>query len=136
MALRGRVKELLGPHWADVIEPGFVPDELMPAYYSMADLYVSASLMEGFGLPLAESLACETPVVAAAAGSVAEVIGPGGRLVPPRDPNALAESISELLGDPSLCKQLGAEGAAHVRQEFGVERMVTDTLAAYRKFCV
>ncbi len=39
---------------------------------------VSPSLMEGFGLTLAEALACETPVVAAEAGSVAEVVGPGG----------------------------------------------------------
>jgi glycosyltransferase involved in cell wall biosynthesis len=133
-ALREKVKAILGPDWANVIEPGFVPDHLMPAYYSMADVYVSASLMEGFGLPLAEALACETPVVAAAAGSVAEVVGPGGRLVPPRDPRAMAEAISELLGNSELRKSLARAGAAHIRREFGVEKMVADTLAAYENF--
>ncbi len=133
-ALREQVKGILGSGWVDVFEPGFVPDKMLPAYYSMADVYVSASLMEGFGLPLAEALACETPVVAVDAGSVAEVVGPGGRLVPPKNPQALADAISELLGDPALRKTLAQAGAAHIRQEFGVEKMVTDTLGAYKQF--
>ncbi len=134
-ALRAQVYKILGPASADVCEPGFVADELMPAYFSLADVYVSASLMEGFGLPLAESLACETPVVAAAAGSVAEVVGPGGRLVPPRDPHALAEAVSELLGDNALRTSLGKAGAEYVRREFSLEKMVADTLSAYERFC-
>src|SRR5206468_3134089 len=83
---RAHFLNLLG--WAadQVVEAGYVPDEQLPAYYSLADVYVSPSLMEGFGLTLAEALACETPVVAADAGSVAEVVGPGGILVPPHDP--------------------------------------------------
>ncbi len=56
---RQEVLSLLQPVIGQVVEAGFVPDEEMPDYYSLADVYVSSSLMEGFGLPLGEALACE-----------------------------------------------------------------------------
>ena len=125
---------LLGPVRERVIEAGFVPDEEMPAYYSLADVYVSASLLEGFGLPLAESLACGTPVVAANTGATAEVVGPGGVLVPARDPQALADAVSLLLGDPERRLRLGELGRQHVSSQFSLEAMLRDTLAAYQRF--
>jgi glycosyltransferase involved in cell wall biosynthesis len=131
---RARFLRLLGSLADRVIEAGYVPDEDMPAYYSLADVYVSASLMEGFGLPLAEALACETPVVAVAAGAVAEVIGPGGLLVPPRDPAALAEAVSELLRDAALRRELGQRGRAYIERDFSVQAMREATLDAYDRF--
>src|SRR5204863_670546 len=114
---------LVGSAADRVIEAGYVPDEHLPDYYSLADVYVSPSLMEGFGLTLAEALACETPVVAAEAGSVAEVVGPGGILVPPRDPAALADAISGLLQDCELRRELGRRGREHIVREFSIEKM-------------
>jgi glycosyltransferase involved in cell wall biosynthesis len=90
--------------------------------------------MEGFGLPLAEALACETPVVAVAAGAVAEVIGPGGLLVPPRDPAALAEAVSELLRDAALRRELGQRGREYIERDFSVRAMREATLDAYDRF--
>ncbi len=130
---RARFFSLLGSA-ARVVEAGFVPDEQMPAYYSLADLYVSPSLLEGFGIPLVESLACETPVVATDVGSVSEVVGPGGILVPPREPVVLANTISQLLQNSSRRRELGIQGREHVKRHFDVQRMVNDTLHAYQRF--
>lgn len=131
---RERFLRLLGSATSQIIEAGFVPDEQMLEYYSLADVYVSPSLLEGFGLPLAESLACETPVVTTAAGAAAEVVGPGGILVPPRDPLALADAISDLLKDPTLRTELGKRGREHIVSNFSIQTMLNSTLEAYRQF--
>ncbi len=131
---RARFRALLGSQAHRLVEAGFVPDDQMPALYSMADVYVSPSLLEGFGLPLAEALACETPVVAADVGSVAEVIGPGGILVTPADADALAVAVSQLLQSPERERELGRHGREHIRHEFSAEKTVSDTLAAYSRF--
>ncbi len=131
---RSRFFQQLGSAANQVIECGFVPDEQMPGYYSTADVYVSASLMEGFGLPLAEALACETPVVATEGGATAEVVGPGGLLTPARDPAALADAISHLLVNPTLRREMGAKGREHISREFSLQQMTSSILGAYRKF--
>jgi len=131
---RKKVMDLLRPFNDQVIELGFVEDQDMPKYYSLADVYVSSSLLEGFGLPIAEALACETPVVAADSGSTAEVMGPGGILVAQRDPIALAREISKLLQDESLRKDLGSIGRKYVIDEFSLDSVVKSTLDAYEYF--
>ena len=133
-ATRSRFLAQLGAARSRFIEAGFVPDDLMPSYFSMADLYVSPSLLEGFGLPLAEALACETPVVCADAGAAAEVVGPGGRLVPPGDASALAQAVSELLSAPEKRRALGKLGRNHIVENFSVETMLQAYLDAYQKF--
>jgi glycosyltransferase involved in cell wall biosynthesis len=130
---RARFYELLGSSGADrVIEVGYVPDDELPGYYTLADLFVLPTLLEGFGLPIAEALACGTPVVTTEAGSAPEVTGPGGRIVPARDPLALAQAIDELLQDADLRSQLSQRGRDWVLAHFGKERMVDDTLSVYR----
>ena len=131
---RSRFVAMMGEQAGRLIETGFVPDNQMPDLYSIADVYVSPSLLEGFGLPLAEALACETPVVAANVGSVAEVVGPGGILVPPKDAGALADAVSILLQNSELRRKLGILGRRHIEQEFSPGRMYADTVAGYRRF--
>ena len=131
---RKRIMDLLQPLKEHVIELGFVDDQDMPYYFSMSDVYVSSSLLEGFGLPIAEALACGTPVVAADSGSVAEVVGPGGILVAQRDPKGLANEISKLLQNPSLRRELGTSGREYVINEFSLDSMVQATLNAYEYF--
>jgi glycosyltransferase involved in cell wall biosynthesis len=134
MSYRNKIMELLQPFKEQVIELGFVDDEEMPYFFSMSDVYVSSSLLEGFGLPIAEALACGTPVVAADSGSVAEVMGPGGILVAQRDPIGLAREISKLLQNHSLRKELGTLGRDFVIREFSLVSMVKSTLEAYEYF--
>jgi glycosyltransferase involved in cell wall biosynthesis len=134
MVYRQKVMELFGSIQDRIIEVGSAPDELMPGLFSLADVYVSPSLMEGFGIPLAEALACQTPVVATEAGAAAEVVGPGGILVRPRDAVGLANAVSRLLGDSNLRRQMGSLGREHVVQRFSFPVMLAEMLAAYKRF--
>lgn len=131
-AYRNYILSLAGPVEEQIIQVGFVSDESMPEFYSMADVYVSPSLLEGFGLPLAESLACETPVVAADSGSVKEVVGPGGLLVPPGNSDELASAIDRLLDDAKLRRKLGRDGKDYVRQTFNADRLLRILEEVYR----
>ncbi|HYJ80096.1 MAG TPA: glycosyltransferase, partial [Longimicrobiaceae bacterium] len=65
---------------------------------------------EGFGMVAAEAMAAGVPLVAAAAGSLPEVVAPpeGGVLVPPGDAAALASATARLLDDPAACAALSA----------------------------
>jgi glycosyltransferase involved in cell wall biosynthesis len=97
-----------------VVFTGSVTDEALPACYSVADLYVSASVHEGFGIPLVEAMASGKPVIAGRAASVPWVVGDGGKLVEPGDHAAMGHEIAEILrsiqtppapaeGPPRLC---------------------------------
>ena len=93
------------------------PDELV-AEYSTARVAVVPSFFEGFGFPASEAMACGLPVVANAAGALPEVVGSdgrAGRLVPPRDPRALAAAIAELLADPDRLAAMGRAARARVQ---------------------
>jgi teichuronic acid biosynthesis glycosyltransferase TuaC len=81
---------------------GAVPNDRLADWYSAADALVLASRSEGWANVLLEAMACGTPVVATAVGGTAEVVAQPdmGRLVPPRDPAALAEGIGALLRSP------------------------------------
>jgi glycosyltransferase involved in cell wall biosynthesis len=94
-----------------------------------ADVVVLPSLSEGFPFVLLEALAMGCPVVASRVNGVPELIEDHktGLLVPPRDPQALAAAIQEILGDPTAAAKMGAVGCAMVRERFTVDRMVADT---------
>lgn len=72
--LRGLAKKL---SLDNVRFDGFVPNELLPAYYSAADAFVTASKSETQGIVVLESMACSTPVIAANALALPEIIAPG-----------------------------------------------------------
>ena len=91
------------------------------AEYSTARIAVVPSFFEGFGFPASEAMACGLPVVANAAGALPEVVGSdgrAGRLVPPRDPRALAAAIAELLADPARLAAMGRAARARVKTSF------------------
>ncbi len=103
--------------------------------YNRAQLLVSPSLYEGFGLPAAEAMACGTPVVATTAGALREIVGDGvsGTLVPPGEVEPLAEAIRTLLEDPERCRTMGEAGARQVRERFSWRRTAEETLALYEE---
>ena len=68
-----------------VLLPGFVPDAELVHLYRRAYALVQPSLMEGFGLPPVEAMACGTPVVSSRAGSLPEVVGDAGLFFDPTD---------------------------------------------------
>ena len=67
------------------------------AFLSACDVFVLSSAWEGFGLVVAEAMACERVVVATDSGGVREVVGDVGCLVPPRDSDAMAEALEHAL---------------------------------------
>jgi glycosyltransferase involved in cell wall biosynthesis len=79
---------------------GFVPDDDLAYLLTRAYALVMPSLMEGFGLPAVEAMACGTPVVASTAGALPEVVGDAGVLVDPMDVDAIAGGMRSLLDDP------------------------------------
>lgn len=131
---RSQFQKALGAAAGRVHEVGFVPDEERPRYYSMADIYVSPSLLEGLGITPVEALACGTPAVVTSASSGPEEVGDAGLVVPPRDPAALAQAIQRLLDDENLRRQLGQRGRARVLQQFSYRRMAELTLQTYEHF--
>jgi glycosyltransferase involved in cell wall biosynthesis len=113
---------------------GRLDDDALREEYCRATLVVQPSVYEGFGLPAAEALACQTPVVAADAGAVSEVVTPEcGVLVPPRDPDALAAAIWGLLDDPARRERLGQAGRERMEREFSWPVCAANTVAVYRQ---
>jgi glycosyltransferase involved in cell wall biosynthesis len=89
-------------------------DELLAAAYDVADFTLFPSLHEGFGLPVAESLALGTPVITTQYGSMKEIIeaGGGGILVDPRSDASITDALVLLLTDTPLLARLAAEARA------------------------
>lgn len=89
-------------------------DALLAAAYDVADFTLFPSLHEGFGLPVAESLALGTPVITSQYGSMKEIIeaGGGGILVDPRSDESITDALVTLLTDAPLLARLATEARA------------------------
>jgi glycosyltransferase involved in cell wall biosynthesis len=94
----------------DILMPGFVPEDLLPAIYSAADVLAFPSLYEGFGLPLLEAMACGTPVVASRASCLPEVAEGAALLIDPNNVDGMAVSLELALCDRTLRAQLIEQG--------------------------
>jgi glycosyltransferase involved in cell wall biosynthesis len=108
----------------DVTFLGWVPNTELPPYYRAAAVSVIPSLEEGFGIPAAEAMGCETPVVASDAGGLPEVVQHGvtGLVVPRGDAGALAEAIGSLLADPERRTAMGRAGRERALRLFDWDR--------------
>jgi len=96
-----------------------VPD--LVRQYSTARIALVPSFFEGFGFPASEAMACGLPVIANAAGALPEVIGTdgrAGRLVPERDPRAMADAIIDMLSVPGRVEEMGREARARIQNVF------------------
>jgi len=100
----------------EVLFPGFVADDDLPALYTLADLFALPSLYEGFGLPVLEAMACGTPVVCSDASSLPEVAGDAALLVDPLNVEGWAEAMGRVLSDEGLRRELISRGLAQVRR--------------------
>lgn len=93
-----------------VLMPGFVPDADLPPLYGAAEAFLFPSLYEGFGLPVAEAMACGCPVITSSISSMPEVAGSAGILVDPYSVADIKSAILRLLGSHSLRRELSAAG--------------------------
>jgi glycosyltransferase involved in cell wall biosynthesis len=130
----GPERARLEAHRGDgVYLPGRVGD--VAAWYRRAELLVHPARWEGFGLALLEAMLAAKPVVATRVSSAPEIVADGetGLLVPPDDPEALAEAVCSLLEDPRRAVAMGEAARARARSEFSVAKMAARTAGVYAR---
>lgn len=89
---------------------GFADEKHIPALITGATVLCYPSLSEGFGLPVLDGFACETPVLTSTATSLPEVAGEAAVLVDPSDSKAIADGLEQLLADDALRDELVRRG--------------------------
>jgi glycosyltransferase involved in cell wall biosynthesis len=113
-----------------------VSDRELPFYLRAADLFVfpSQNRLEGFGLAVAEAMACGLPVLTTDMPGVREVIEPGveGLLVEPMIASDLVQKITELLDDPARRNAMGRAARARAERLYGLKTVLDRLLTVYR----
>jgi glycosyltransferase involved in cell wall biosynthesis len=107
----------------------------MPALLRSADLLIDVPWYESFGRATLEAMACGTPVVASAVGGHNDTVvdGSTGALVPPREPDALARKVRDLLASPMLRQGYGIAAADRARSRYSWDRIGQETLAVHQQ---
>ena len=110
---------------------GHIPRLALAREYLSADIFCLPSRQEGFGIVLLEAMAAGVPIVAARAAAIPEVVPEPecGRLFPPGDAGALAQTLRELLGDAGQRQRMAAAGRHHV-ERYAAPRVAAEFLAA------
>ncbi|WP_254546622.1 glycosyltransferase family 4 protein [Halomarina pelagica] len=105
----------------------------VPELLSLFDVFALPSVAEACPMAVLEAMAMERPIVATRVGGVPEQLDDGvhGRIVPPADPEALADAIAETLSDPDLARRRGERARERAREEFSLDRCVDRHVAAY-----
>jgi glycosyltransferase involved in cell wall biosynthesis len=109
----------------------YVALEDLPALYSGCLAFVLPSLVEGFGLPVLEAMACGAPVILSTASSLPEVGGNAALYIAPEDVGGLVGCMMRIL-DPSTRKELSAKSIIQARK-FSWEKCAEETLKVFEK---
>ncbi len=124
---------LIQQHGLDetVAMTGFRED--IPDILSLLDVFVLPSLEEGMPQSLTQALAMKCPVIASEVGAVPEVVQDGqtGLLVPPQNPQALAEKMAFLLSHPEQGKRMAKAGREVIERSYSLEHMIDQTEQLY-----
>ncbi len=117
---------------------GDISDELLPAYYQAADIFIlpSSHRSEAFGIVLLEAMAAGLPLITTELGTGTSWVnqdGVTGLVVPPRDVKALAAAIQRLLSNDEMRRAMGARALARARAEFDLPVLVERVTAVYER---
>jgi glycosyltransferase involved in cell wall biosynthesis len=113
---------------------GRVSQEQMRVLYSCAQAFVFPSLYEGFGMPILEAMACETPVITSNRSALPEVAGEAALLIDPENPAEIGKAMCELSNAGSRRNALIQEGKARIRR-FTWEKAAQQTVGLYKALC-
>lgn len=137
---------------SDPLNPNAVPEDQLNAWYEedvvewwgfqedMPSIFANTHVVclpsyyrEGVPKVLIEAAACERPIVTTNMPGCREIVhdGRNGRLVPPKDPEALAEELQKVILSPERRAEMGRYGRQIVKDEFSLERVVRDTMDVY-----
>jgi len=122
LGIRDRVKFRSGLTNQEIVE-----------MYAESTIAVCPSVYEGFGFPAGEAMASGIPLVSTAGGSLPEVVGDAGVLVPPKDPAGLADAIADLLRNPAKRDAVGAKGRNRMLTKFQWKDAGQNLVNIYRK---
>jgi glycosyltransferase involved in cell wall biosynthesis len=102
-------------------------------YYSAADVFVTTPWYEPFGITPVEAMACGTPVIGSNVGGIKTTVSHGktGFLVPPRDPDAVAERLAYLYANPELRRSLGQAARRRAEERFTWPKVVDRLVRLY-----
>jgi glycosyltransferase involved in cell wall biosynthesis len=112
-------------HPSRIVQPGYLREALIPAFLRNARVVAYPSLVEGFGLPALEALACGAPLVAGSGSALQEVVGDAGILVDQNDTEALAVALQQALDvDPDSARRRGSEAARGFTWQAAVQKHI------------
>jgi glycosyltransferase involved in cell wall biosynthesis len=120
--LSSRIKELGLEE--SVSNLGELPKAEKLALMQQAKLFVQPSRFEGFGLAMAEAMACGSAVITCDVGAVRETLGDAAFFVPPDNPSAVADAIVHLLDNPDVRERLQSAGLLRAREELSLAMKV------------
>jgi glycosyltransferase involved in cell wall biosynthesis len=113
--IKEHIDELPEQFQKDIIEPGYIPDEIMADYLKYAKVFAFPSKFEGFGMPLVEAMACGVPVVAANCTSIPEICADAALLHKVEDEKELADQLKKVLTDEKLRNDLIHKGFERIK---------------------
>ena len=118
----------------DIYFLGFISDNELPIYYSMADIFVNYSNAgEGFGLTLIEAIACGTPVICSSLSAFREVLQDNAFFIPPNTPSILAKEMIKLIKNEELRTNLVKKAQTYIKR-YSWESVGKDLEKVYQLF--
>ncbi|WP_234484166.1 glycosyltransferase [Noviherbaspirillum pedocola] len=116
-----------------VVFAGRQPREQLRYYYSAADAFVTTPWYEPFGITPVEAMACGTPVIGAEVGGIKDTVVDGvtGYLVPPNDPDAVAQRLALLRNAPEHARRMGRQGMLRANRNYTWQGVATRIAAVY-----
>lgn len=120
------------PELAGVLRVGHVSDEDLVSLYNAATVFAFPSLAEGFGLPVAEAMACGAPILTSNLSALPEVAGNAAFLVDPFDVDAIRAALTELLERPDERQRL-SELSCQQAHRFSWRKTAGQTLELYER---
>ncbi len=128
--LRSLIKELKIQDRVKIL--GFVSDQELVVFYTLAVVYCQPSLYEGFGLQILEAMACGCPVLTSNVSSLPEVAGEAAVLVDPGSINQIAQGVERLTLDQDLKRKIIKLGLAQA-EKFSWNKTAQETIKVYEK---
>ena len=100
-----------------IFKTGISKDEIAQEY-AKSSVAIVSSLYEGFGYPVAEAMSCSIPLIATDVASIPEITDNFAILIPPKDSDAIRDSIRKILLEPDLYNKVAAKGRLHIKNKF------------------